>query len=240
MEDKKEQKTENKTETQVQRVADFKLGGQDEIALYSYFRSSASWRVRIVMNLKKIPFNYVAVHLLKGEQRSSPFLEVNPTGLVPALHIDGHLLCESMAIVEYLEETRPDSLRLLPKDPLKRAKVREICEHINSGMQPLVNLRVLNKVGDDYKADKIAWAKYWNDLGFASLEKILEKSAGKYCVGDELTLADAFLIPQAWAAFTRFNTDKEAFPTVKRIYDTLTEIEEFKKATPQNQPDFEA
>ena len=167
----------------------------DEVAMFGYFRSSASFRVRIALAFKKIPFKYIAVHLLKGDQKSGDFHKINPTGLVPALWIDGHLLPESMAIVEYLEETRKDSRSLLPTDPLKRAKVREVCEHINSGMQPLINLRVLGEV-DKLHGDKIAWAKHWITVGLESLEKILAHSAGKYCVGDEVTLADAFLVPQ--------------------------------------------
>ena len=213
---------------------------ENQVTLFSYFRSSASWRVRTVLKLKGIDYRCIPVHLLKGDQKGSNYTDINPSALVPSLYIDGHLLSESVAIIEYLEEARPETRRLLPKDPFQRATVRKICEHMNSGMQPLQNLRVINKIAEDYSGDKIAWCKYWNEFGLAALEKILEKTAGKFCFGDELTIADAFLVPQAWAAFTRFNVNKDNYPLIKRIYDTLIEIPEFKEAAPQNQPDYEA
>ena len=211
---------------------------EGEVAMFGYFRSSASFRVRISLAFKKIPFKYIAVHLLKGDQKSGDFAKINPTGLVPALWIDGHLLAESMAIVEYLEETRKDTRALLPADPLKKAKVREICEHINSGMQPLINLRVLGEV-DKLKGDKLAWAIHWITVGLQSLEKILAQSAGKYCVGDEVTLADAFLVPQMWASYVRFKIDKSLYPTIARIYDALAELPEVQDSMPEKQPDYD-
>lgn len=210
---------------------------EGEIGLFGFWRSSATWRLRIVFNLKKIDYKYIVVNLLEGKQKSEKFLEFNPTALVPVLKIDGHVLSESLPIMEYLEETRPDKTPLLPKDPYLKARVREICEHINSGMQPLANLRVLNKVEDDLKSDKVQWAKYWNELGLDSLEKILQKTAGKFCVGDEITWADVLLVPQAWAAFIRFGIDQAKYPIITRIYGSLQGLDEFKKAAPENQPD---
>lgn len=215
-------------------------------ALFSYFLSSCSWRVRIVLKWKGVDYQYMTPfeggNIEPGglDKAMEVYSKINPAKLVPSLYIDGHLLSESMAIVEYLEETRPDARKLMPKDPFQRALVRKICEHMNSGIQPLQNLRVINKIAEDYQGDKMAWCKYWNEFGLASLEKTLEKTAGKYCVGDEVTLADAFLVPQAWAAFTRFGVNKDNYPTIKRIYDALIELPEFKDASPQNQPDYEA
>lgn len=166
--------------------------------LYSYWRSSCSWRVRICLNLKEIPYDIKPISLIKsgGEQHCNEYREVNPMEQVPALQIDGHTLIESMSIMQYLEETRPQRA-LLPQDFHKRAKVREICEVIASGIQPLQNLIVLIHVGEEKKKE---WAQHWITRGFRAVEKLLSTSAGKYCVGDEITLADCCLVPQVFNA----------------------------------------
>lgn len=184
--------------------------------LYSYWRSSCSWRVRIALNLKEIPYDIKPISLIKsgGEQHCNEYREVNPMEQVPALQIgiinrfvlllsllnyiisDGHTLIESLAIMHYLEETRPQR-PLLPQDVHKRAKVRELCEIISSGIQPLQNLIVLIHVGEEKKKE---WAQHWITRGFRAIEKVLSTSAGKYCVGDEITMADCLLVPQVFNA----------------------------------------
>lgn len=211
-----------------------------EINLYTYFRSSASWRVRTVLNLKGLEFNSKFIHLMKDDQHSGTFLKLNPAGHVPAMEIDGTVLTESMAIVEYIEERFPDiKPRLMPENLVERAQVRQICEHINSGMQPLHNLKVLQIIESEFHSDKIAWAHRWNKSGFEALEKILAHTKGKFCVGDRITLADCFLIPQLRSAIMRFKINIDDYPNVKAVYDNLKDIPEFVKAYPENQPDFE-
>ncbi|XP_017687050.1 PREDICTED: maleylacetoacetate isomerase isoform X4 [Lepidothrix coronata] len=151
--------------------------------LYSYFRSSCSWRVRIALALKGISYDLVPVNLVKdgGQQFSAEFKALNPMKQVPALKIDGITLSQSLAIIHYLEETRPNP-SLLPQDPKKRAQVRMIADHIVSGIQPLQNLGVLKQIGER----KMEWAQNYISSGFQALEQILQHTAGRYCVGDEI------------------------------------------------------
>lgn len=202
--------------------------------LYSYWRSSCSWRVRIALALKKIDYEYKAVHLVKngGEQYLSSYKEKNPMAQVPTLEIDGIILTQSMAILEYLNDTRPEP-PFLPKCPLKKALVREICECIVSGIQPLQNLAVLQKVGEN----KIEWGHYWIEKNFHALELMLSRSSGKYCVGDDVTMADMCLVPQVYNAVERFKVDLTPFPNIKRINEKLGTIEAFKVSHPLLQPD---
>ncbi|XP_066280112.1 uncharacterized protein [Branchiostoma lanceolatum] len=202
--------------------------------LYSYFRSSCAWRVRIALNLKGIEYDQAAVHLMKdgGQQNSEEYKQKNPMAQVPTLMIDGNKLTQSMAIMEYLEETRPDP-PLLPKDPAARAKVRMIAETVNAGIQPIQNLSVLQKVGDERKME---WGHYWIDRGFTALETALSETAGKYCVGDQVTMADLCLVPQLYNA-TRFKVDLSKFPTITRVCGNLAELEAFKAADYSRQPD---
>ncbi|XP_008118323.1 maleylacetoacetate isomerase isoform X3 [Anolis carolinensis] len=153
---------------------------------------------------------------------------------VPALKIDGVTLSQSLAIIEYLEETRPNP-RILPQDPKKRAQVRMISEHIASGIQPLQNLSVLQQMGDK----KVDWAQRSISSGFEALERILQETAGRYCVGDEVTMADLCLVPQVYNA-DRYQVDLTPYPTIRRINKALLELEAFQTSHPSRQPDTPA
>lgn len=142
-----------------------------------------------------------------------------------------------MPICEYLEEFEP---KLLPEDPISKANVRAVCELINSGIQPLQNLHVLQKLEKDFGIDadtKIAWAGFFNAKGLIALEEMIKKTAGKYCFGDKITLADLFLVPQVYSAASRFKVSLDDTPTVKSVYENLIGLEAFIKADPSNQPD---
>lgn len=167
-----------------------------KVLLYSTWSSSCAYRVRICLALKGIPYDVIlAKPAAKGYEMEDQGLELNPTKYVPVLQIDGHVLIESLAIMQYLEETRPEP-SLMPKDFFKRAQVRAICDVIVSGIQPLQNSGPL-KLIDEYTNKKShEWAQHWIMNGFAALEKLLLVSAGTYCVGDEITLADCCLLPQ--------------------------------------------
>uniref|UniRef100_UPI0037E8BFFC maleylacetoacetate isomerase isoform X2 n=1 Tax=Semicossyphus pulcher TaxID=241346 RepID=UPI0037E8BFFC len=212
------------------------MATQTKPVLHGYFRSSCSWRVRIAFALKGIEYDQVPVNLIEdgGQQRTKEFKTLNPMQQVPAVEIDGFLLSQSLAVVQYLDETRPGT-RLLPEDPKKRAQVRMISDLIASGIQPLQNLSVIQKVG----AEKVPWSQHFIDRGFQALEPILKQTAGKYCVGDEISMADICLVPQVYNA-ERFKVDLEQFPTIKRLNQTLLEIDAFKVSHPHSQPDTPA
>ena len=214
------------------------------LKLYSYFRSSASFRVRIALELKGLPYEYVPVHLLKegGQQLKPEFRAVNPDGLVPALVDGDHVLQQSMAIVEYLDEVHPEP-KLLPGTALDRAYVRGLAQEIACEIHPLNNLRVLKYlkhtvgVADEVKD---AWYRHWIELGFASLQANLERSgkAGRFCFGDTPTLADLCLVPQVFNA-QRFNIDVARYPAIAKIYEACMALPAFQKAEPKSQPDAE-
>lgn len=210
---------------------------KSKTVLYNYFRSSASWRIRIILALKKIEYEYHAVDLLAKEQHKPEFLNINPSGQVPALWIDGLMLTESMAIAEYLEETRKESFKLLPDSPAERAVVRKICEHINAGMQPMQNLRVLDRIHTEFKGDKVEWASYWNKFGHDALENMLKQTAGTYAVGDTLTMADVFLYPQMFNGIQRYGVRKDDYTHLKRVFDNLLKLDDFRNAEPEKQID---
>lgn len=208
--------------------------------LHGYFRSSASWRVRIALKLKGVDYDYVPVNLVRdgGEQYSETYRSFNPLQAVPALEIDGHVLSESLAIIGYLDETRPNP-PLLPDDPYLRAEARRIAEAVNAGIQPLQNLRVLNKIDADFHAGaegRKAWAAHFNERGLRGLEALVATTAGRYCVGDQVTLADVCLAPQLYGA-RRFGVDVARFPTLLRIEAGLMELPAFADAVPSRQPD---
>mmetsp|Transcript_37445 Transcript_37445/g.98205 ORF Transcript_37445/g.98205 Transcript_37445/m.98205 type:complete len:244 (+) Transcript_37445:129-860(+) len=202
--------------------------------LYTYWRSSCSWRVRLALNWKGIKFDSVPVHLVKdgGEQLKPSYTRVNPMMQVPTLAIDDLVLSESIAIIEYLDEAK-GGRAILPADPVSRAKVREIVNIIASGIQPVQNLRVLRKHGID---KKVEWGQWAINHGFVALEEKLTTTAGKYCLGDEVTLADMCLVPQVYNA-KRFKVDMSKYPTIARINEALATLPEFEKAHPSAQPD---
>ncbi|XP_053330961.1 maleylacetoacetate isomerase isoform X1 [Spea bombifrons] len=201
--------------------------------LFGYFRSSCSWRVRIALALKGIEYDQHPINLIKdgGIQHTEEFLRVNPMQQVPALRIDGVTLSQSLAIIEYLEETRPKP-SLFPPDPRSRAQVRMISDHIVSGIQPLQNLYVLEKIGDT----KLEWAQHFITRGFQALERMLQETAGRYCVGDQVTMADLCLVPQV-ANAERFKVDLDPYPTIGRINQSLLQLEAFQVSHPACQPD---
>jgi maleylacetoacetate isomerase len=212
--------------------------------LYDYYRSSAAYRVRIVLNLKGIvPDERTFVHLRMGNQRAQDYLALNPQGLVPALALDdGPVLTQSLAIIEYLDETRP-SPPLLPADPVGRARVRAIALAIACEIHPLNNLRVLNYLVNTLgttAAQKNGWYKYWIDVGLEALETQLarEHGTGRFCHGDDVTLADVCLVPQLSNA-RRFDVDLSPYPTLTRIEAACTALAPFASAAPQRQPDAE-
>lgn len=210
--------------------------------LYSYFRSSASFRVRIVLNLKQQPVEIQAVHLLRqgGEQHLPDYLALNPLGLVPMLATAAGPLTQSLAICEYLNERYPEPA-LLPSDLFARAIVRSTCNLVSCDIHPLNNLRVLNylaKTADHDEAGKLRWYQHWISEGFAALEQHLKNSAGLFCHGDVVTLADAFVVPQIWTAL-RFHCDMASYPTLQRVYAHAMTLPEFQLAAPALQPDAE-
>lgn len=200
--------------------------------LFSYWRSSCAWRVRNALAIKNVEYEYKEVNLLDKAHLGEEYRKLNPMGQVPAFIIDGTCLTQSISILEFIEEYYPD-VPILPKSPLLRAKVREICEIISSGIQPLQNLSVLKKLGDERK---MKWAHDCIEYGFVALEQILSTCSGKYCVGNAITMADCCLVPQVYNAH-RFNVDMNAFPIIKKIDENLLELDAFKVAHPSKQPD---
>ncbi|MEE2744426.1 MAG: maleylacetoacetate isomerase [Bdellovibrionota bacterium] len=208
--------------------------------MYSYFRSSCSYRVRIALHHKGIDYEYRPIHLVKdgGEQRKDDYLALNPKGEVPFL-IDGELkLGQSMAILLYLEDKwseRP----LFPKKVAERAQCIQVCEIINSGIQPIQNLGVMHEVKKRYDLtdeQKMDWSRFWIQRGLDALEKVLGPLSGKFCLGDNLTAADLFLIPQVYNG-KRFGVDLSGLPIISKINDSCLELESFKLADPSCQPD---
>lgn len=212
------------------------------LQLYTYFRSSASYRVRIALHLKGLPFESVPVHLLQGggAQHSAHYQQLNPAGLVPTLVDNGHALGQSLAIMEYLDETHPEPA-LLPRDALGRARVRALAQSVACEIHPLNNLRVLQYLERDLKVTEPAktdWYRHWITLGFTAIEAMLANSpaTGTFCHGDTPGLADCCLIPQI-ANARRFDTPLDAFPTIRRIETACLALDAFAKAAPQLQPD---
>lgn len=204
-------------------------------ALYQYWRSSSSWRVRFALAHKKIEYESHAINLLDGQQSSSEHLSRNPMGFVPCLVIDGRPMTESVAIVELLDDLVPER-PLLPKAPWDRARVRQLAEIINSGIQPLHNLGVLRKVASGPEEQR-RWAQYWIGRGLGAFEALLtqieaESGERRYCVGDELTMADIFLVPQVYQA-RRFGVDLESFRRTMQAHDRIASLEAAIASSPE-------
>ncbi len=214
------------------------------LRLYNYFRSSASFRVRIALNLKGLPYEYAAVHLTKsgGEQFAPEFRALNADALIPVLDDDGVVLTQSLAIIEYLDETRPEP-PLLPADPVERAYVRAFALTIACEIHPLNNLRVLRYlvrnlgVGEEKKNE---WYHHWVEQGLAALESrvVAERRSGRHVLGDVVTLADVVLVPQIFNA-RRFDCRLDHVPTLMRIFEHCMELSSFIDAQPSRQPDAE-
>jgi maleylacetoacetate isomerase len=209
--------------------------------LYSYWRSSSAWRVRLALALKHIEYDYVAVNLLTGQHKSTEHDARNPMKQVPVLAIDGQVLTQSVAILEYLEERTPEPA-LLPKDRATRALVRKLVELVNSGIQPVQNMAVLNTV-EKLGGDKAAYAREQIEAGLAAFEKELahipwRKPGDPYCIGASLSAADLFLVPQCYNAL-RYGVDLAKFPEINNINTKLAAHWAFVKAHPNSQPDSE-
>jgi maleylpyruvate isomerase len=208
--------------------------------LYSYFRSSAAYRVRIALGLKGAAFEYVPVHLVKGQQRDDRYRAVNPQSLVPALIDEGRIITQSLAIIEYLEERYPNPA-LLPDTPAERARVRSIALSIACEIHPLDNLRVLQylvrTLGVSEEAKNV-WYRHWIDLGLSALESQLanDRATGTFCHGETPCLADICLVPQL-ANARRYNIPLDAYPTLTRIDSSCRALDAFAAAAPERQPD---
>lgn len=209
------------------------------ITLYGYWRSSASYRVRIALALKGLDYDYIPVNLLKGEQRDAAYLAINPLALVPSLKTtDGAVLTQSLAIIEYLEEQFP-SPSLLPRAPEKRAKARAAAATIACEAQPFMNLRTqqyLKKERGFQEADMEEWLARFTMQAMLSVEKTLADEDGTYCIGTTPTIADVFLVPQIFGA-KRFGIALEEMPRLNEVYERCVEHPAFIKAHPENQPD---
>lgn len=207
--------------------------------LYGYWRSSATYRVRIALALKNLEYDYEPVNLLKGEQRDPAYLKKNPNGLVPTLATgDGALLIQSQAIIEYLEETHPEPA-LLPGGAIARAHARAIAATLASEAQPFGNVRIQNYLKNERGFDEAAmkdWMNRWPGGAMAAVEKMLARTAGDYCIGDVPGYADCFLAPQMYAAL-RFGVDVSGLKKMNEIYERCSKHPAFIKAHPDNQPD---
>ncbi len=206
--------------------------------LYDYFRSTACYRVRLALNIKNIAYEKIEVHLVNngGEQHSPEYLKINPQGLVPSLDIDGYSITQSLAIIDYLEETFPQ-IPLLPKDPLIRATLKSMALIIACDMHPLNNLRVLNRLKEQFKANEdqvMEWYHHWLKAGFDAFEEQLNslERSKPVCYGNEITLADICLIPQVYNA-KRFHFAMDNYPLISEINDYCLYLPSFKTAAPE-------
>ena len=207
--------------------------------LYSYHRSSAAYRVRIALNLKGLGWDYVPVNLLQSEQQGAAYLALNPQGLVPSLQTDsGELLVQSVAILEWLEETHPQPA-LLPADPLSRARVRALVNSIACDVHPLNNISVLNYLRREINASEEQvqrWYCNWVERSFRAIEQVLAGQQQMFCCGDQPGLADVCLVPQVYNA-DRFKVPMAAYPNIRRVAQQCNTLEAFAAAAPERQPD---
>jgi len=216
------------------------IRGEVPMKLHGYFRSSAAYRVRIALNLKGLPAEHLSHHLRKGEQRDPAFLAINPQGLVPALEGDaGEVLTQSLAIIEWLDETHPEP-PLLPKDPLRRAKVRAFAQAIACDTHPVQNLKVLARLRElGLAAEQVtAWAAWANHEGLSACETLIADEPGPFCFGAAPSLADLCLVPQL-ANARRFGVDVNAFPRLLKAETAAKAMKAFADAAPDKQPDAE-
>jgi maleylpyruvate isomerase len=209
--------------------------------LHNYFRSSASFRVRIALNLKGLDYDYIPVHIARGEHKTGPFSAISADMLVPLLEDDGERFSQSMAIIEYLDEIHPEPA-LLPRDPVGRAHVRALAQSIACEIHPLNNLRVLKylvrelKVGDEAKN---TWYRHWVREGMLAFERQLaQRPAGIYCWGDTPTLADCCLVPQVFNG-QRFDCDFSGLPRTMAAFEACMQLDAFQRAQPSRCPDAE-
>jgi maleylacetoacetate isomerase len=215
----------------------------DDIRLYTYWRSSACYRVRIALNLKQLPYQSLPIHLVKdgGEQHSPEFHELNPQELIPVLMHGGRMLRQSLAIIDYLDENFDTSRPLMPSVARERQRVRAIAQMIACDIHPLGNLRVLQYLETEFGADESqreSWSRHWIRSGFRALEEVLADSAatGTYCEGDSPTMADCCLVPQVYNA-KRFGIGLDDFPAIARVNDACLKLPAFQDARPEAQPD---
>ena len=210
--------------------------------LYNYFRSSASFRVRIALELKSLKYDYIAVHIGQGDHRREPYAALCADALVPMLEVDGQTLSQSMAIIEYLDELHP-APSLLPADALGRAKVRALAQSIACEIHPLNNLRVLKYLVRDLHVDENAkndWYRHWCRSGLEACQRQLAQLApSRSCYGNAPTLADCCLVPQMFNA-ARFNVNVDGLPRTQAAYDACMALPAFQKAQPSACPDSQA
>ena len=214
-----------------------------DLVLYNYFRSSTSYRVRIALNLKGLSYTYKPVHLLNngGEQHSPEYRKINPLGGVPSLVHQGKIISQSRAIIEYLDQINPEPA-LLPKDAYQRAEMNQLCDNINCEIHPLSNLRVMQMLEKKFLAtseQKEEWIRHWNNEGLSASEKILQKTAGIFCIGDQITMADLFLIPHLFSA-KRLQVDLSPYPIMQKINENCLKLNAFQVAHPHRQVDTPA
>ena len=212
--------------------------------LIGYFRSSAAYRVRIALNLKGVAVEHASRHLRRGEQKSPDYAALNPQKLVPALVLDsGEVLTQSLAILEYLEETYPQP-PLLPREPVERARVRALALIPTADIHPIQNLRVMGYLREKFgqtEESAFGWSRHWIETGFDAYEATIanDPRTGAFSHGDAPTMADLCLIPQVFNA-ARFKVDMKNYPTIQRIYETCMRLPAFDAAQPAKQPDAEA
>ena len=219
----------------LKRMRDEPCDGSARRVLHSYWRSSSAWRVRLALEYKKLPYEYYAVNLLLNEESDPKYLALNPTGGLPTLQDEGHVIPQSMAILEYLEERYPQ-ISLLPRSFADRATVRGIALIIVSGIQPLQNNVVLAAIEQKYKGDKNEWAKQVIGDGLAAVEASIAPIASSFSMGSLPTMIDCCLVPQVYNA-VRFGVDMTMFPTINGVVGRLEQLDWVKAAHPDQMPD---